>query len=259
MSVATGSSASVYGICAGLLGLLSGSFLNVLIWRLPRGESVVLPGSHCTGCGALVKPYDNLPVISWLLLRGKCRNCASSISARYPAVELLTAALATAVVLSQHSLQHIVLGELLVLTVVPVAFIDFDHRIIPNAILAPAAVAAVIGGGLTRPGGLPTQLIAGAAAAGFLLVFALAYPRGLGMGDVKFAGVLGLFLGSSVAVAILIALVAGVVIGIGLMAEQGVAQGRKLAIPFGPFLALGAVAAIFCGSPILHWYLHTVI
>ena len=242
-----------------LLGLLLGSFFNVVIWRLPRGESLIAPGSHCTSCGAAVRPWDNIPVLSWLMLGGRCRNCRSSISVRYPAVELLTAALCGVVALLTHSTQATVLGELLVLVLVPVALIDLDHRIIPNVILAPAAVLALVAGALTHPAGIPEQLIAGAAAATFLLIFALAYPRGMGMGDVKLAGVLGLFLGRSVAVAIFAALVIGVGVGIGLILRRGAAEGRKAAVPFGPFLAAGAVVAIFWGPQIVHWYLHTVI
>lgn len=246
-------------VLAAVAGLAIGSFLNVVIWRLPRHESLVTPGSHCPSCGAGVKPYDNIPVISWLVLRGRCRNCGEAISIRYPAVELLTAVLAVVVVIAKHSAHDIALGEVLVLTLVPVAMIDLDHRIIPNVILAPAAVAAVVVGAITRPSGLPEQLIAGAAAALFLFVFALAYPRGMGMGDVKLAGVLGLFLGREVAVAILAALVAGVAVGIAVMARVGAQQGRKTAIPFGPFLALGGVVAILAGPSVVHWYLHSVV
>ena len=242
-----------------LLGLLLGSFFNVVIWRLPRGESLIAPGSHCPSCAAPVRPYDNIPVLSWLLLGGKCRNCRTSISLRYPAVELLTAALCGVVALVTHSTQATVLGELLVLVLVPVALIDLDHRIIPNVILAPAAVLAVVAGAITHPAGLPEQLIAGLAAATFLLIFALAYPRGMGMGDVKLAGVLGLFLGRSVAVAIFAALVIGVGVGAALIAKHGATEARKTAVPFGPFLAAGALVAIFWGPQIVHWYLHSVV
>jgi leader peptidase (prepilin peptidase)/N-methyltransferase len=246
-------------VLAAVGGLLIGSFFNVVIWRLPRGESIVSPGSHCPNCGQAVRPYDNIPVVSWLLLGGKCRDCRNSISIRYPAVELLTGLLTTAVALFKHSAHDIALDEVLVLVLVPVAMIDLDHRIIPNVILAPAAVAAVVLGVVTRVSGLPEQLIAGAAAAVFFFAFALAYPRGMGMGDVKLAGVLGLFLGKSVAVAILIALVLGVAVGAGLMVKLGVERGRKTAVPFGPFLSAGAVAAIFCGAQVVHWYVHSIV
>lgn len=245
-------------LLAPIYGLLFGSFFNVVIWRVPRGESLVSPSSHCPDCHAAVKPYDNIPVVSWVALGGRCRSCRHRISFRYPAVEILTALLVTAVAVFRHGVHAIVLDELLVLTLVPVALIDLDHQIIPNRILAPAAIAAIVAGTVTHPTGVPEQLIAGAAAALFLLIFALAYPAGMGMGDVKLAGVLGLFLGRSVGVAILMALVIGVAVGIGLIVRLGAAHGRKVKVPFGPFLAAGAVIAIFWGPQIVHWYVNSV-
>jgi leader peptidase (prepilin peptidase)/N-methyltransferase len=243
---------------AALGGLITGSFLNVVAYRLPRGESLVSPGSHCPSCDTPVKPYDNLPVLGWLLLHGHCRECGVRISARYPLVEALTAVLAVAVVLTKSSAHDIVLGLVLVGTLVPIALIDFDRRIIPNRITLPAAVAAVGIGLALKPAGVPEQLISGAAAGGFLLAFVVAYPRGMGMGDVKLAAVLGLFLGREVAVAILAGVLAGALVGGAIMARVGVHEGRKTAVPFGPFLALGGIIALLVGSPIVHWYLHTV-
>ncbi len=244
-------------VFAALAGLITGSFLNVVAYRLPRGESLVSPGSHCTKCGSPVKPYDNIPVVGWLLLRGHCRQCHDRISSRYPIVEAATAVLAVAVVLAKHSTHDVLLGLLLLAVLVPVALIDFDHRVIPNKITLPAAIVAIAAGLATRPSGVPEQLIAGAAAAGFLLVFVLAYPRGMGMGDVKLAGVLGLFLGRSVAVALLVGVVAATAVGGVIIARVGVKNGRKTAVPFGPFLAIGGAVAIFAGPSIVHWYLHT--
>jgi leader peptidase (prepilin peptidase)/N-methyltransferase len=241
---------------AALGGLVTGSFLNVVAYRLPRGESLISPGSHCPSCGEHVKPYDNVPVFGWLLLRGRCRACGGRISARYPLVEALTAALAVAVVLVKHSTVAIALGLVLVGVLVPIALIDLDKRIIPNKITAPAAIAAVAIGLAFKPSAVPEQLISGAAAGGFLLVFVLAYPRGMGMGDVKLAAVLGLFLGREVAVAMLAGVVAGALVGGLVMARVGVATGRKTAIPFGPFLALGGVIGLLAGAPIVHWYLN---
>ena len=241
---------------AGVLGATIGSFLNVVAYRLPRHESLVRPGSRCPGCGTAIKPYDNLPVLGWLLLRGRCRTCRTRISPRYPIVEASTAALAAAVVLTKHSAVDVVLGLVLVGVLVPIALIDLDHRIIPNKITLPAAVAAVaIGIALDRHG-VPEQLIAGAGAGGFLLAFALAYPRGMGIGDVKLAAVLGLFLGRSVAVAILAGVLLGTVVGAVVMARVGVEKGRKTAVPFGPFLAVGGLVGLFVGPAIIHWYLH---
>jgi leader peptidase (prepilin peptidase)/N-methyltransferase len=240
-------------------GLLVGSFLNVVAYRLPRGESLVVPGSHCPGCGTAIKPYDNVPVFGWLLLRGRCRACRQQISGRYPVVEATCAALALLVVLTKHSAHDLALGLTLVAVLVPVTLIDLDHRIIPNKLMLPAAVAATVIGVVTRPAGVPEQLIAAAAAGGFLLLFALAYPRGMGMGDVKLAAVLGLFLGRSVAVALLGGTLLGALVGVGIMARAGVQQGRKTAVPFGPFLALGGLLALFVGPAIVHWYLHAMV
>ena len=246
-------------IFTALGGLIAGSFFNVVAHRVPRHESLVAPGSHCPGCQAPIKPYDNVPVFSWLLLRGHCRSCHQHISARYPLVETLTAGLAVAVVVTKHGAHDIALGLVLLAVLVPVALIDLEHRIIPNRILAPAAVAALAIGLATKPSGVPEQLIAGAAAAGFLLIFLLAYPKGMGMGDVKLAGVLGLFLGRSVGPAILVGVVAGVVVGAVLMSQVGVHQGRKTAVPFGPFLAFGGVVGILAGPALVHFYLHSLV
>ncbi len=241
---------------AGVFGATIGSFLNVVAYRLPRKQSLVRPGSRCPGCGTAIKPYDNVPVVGWLLLRGRCRSCGMGISARYPLVEAITAALAVAVVLVEHSAAETALGLVLVAVLVPVALIDFEYRIIPNKITLPAAIAAVAMGAALDLHGVPEQLIAGAGAGGFLLVFVLAYPRGMGMGDVKLAAVLGLFLGRSVAVAILAGVLAGTVVGAAVMARVGVEKGRKTAVPFGPFLALGGLIGLFAGPAIIHWYRH---
>jgi leader peptidase (prepilin peptidase) / N-methyltransferase len=241
---------------AGAFGATIGSFLNVVAYRLPRSQSLVHPGSACPGCGTAIKAYDNVPVLGWLWLRGRCRSCRAPISPRYPIIEATTAALAVVVVVTKHSAADIVLGLVLVAVLVPIALIDFEHRIIPNKITLPAAIAAVVIGAALDLRGVPEQLIAGAAAGGFLLVFALAYPRGMGMGDVKLAAVLGLFLGRSVSVAILVGVLTATVVGAGVMARVGVEKGRKTAVPFGPFLALGGVIGLLAGPAIIHWYLH---
>ncbi len=243
---------------AGLGGLIVGSFLNVVAYRLPRGESLVSPGSRCPQCGVHVKPYDNVPVLGWLLLRGRCRACHEAIPARYPVVEATSCLLAVAVVVTKHSVHDIALGLVLVAVLVPIALIDFDQRIIPNKITLPAAVAALGIGLATKPAGVPEQLIAGMAAGGFLLAFALVYPRGMGMGDVKLAAVLGLYLGRAVAPAIFAGVLAGAVFGAMVMARLGVARGRKTAVPFGPFLALGGLIGLFWGPALVHAYLHSM-
>jgi len=245
-------------VITALGGLIIGSFLNVVAHRVPRHESLMKPRSRCPGCRRPLKAYDNIPVLSWLLLRGRCRACGDTISARYPIVEGITALLAVAVVLVKHSPRDVVLGLVLIAILVPIALIDLDERVIPNKITLPGALAAIAIGLALDPSKLPEQLIAGTAAAGFLLVFVLAYPRGMGMGDVKLAGVLGLYLGSSVAPAILVATLSGVIVGAFVMAHTGVQQGRKTAIPFGPFLAVGGVVGLLAGPAIVHWYLHSL-
>jgi len=245
-------------LLATLGGLTVGSFLNVVSHRLPRRESLIKPRSRCPHCEVAIKAYDNVPVFGWLLLRGRCRGCGERIALRYPLVEALSALLAVAVVLTKHSAVDLVLGLTLIAVLIPVALIDLDHRIIPNKILLPAALVAVAIGLALKPSHVPEQLIAGAAAGGFLLVFALAYPRGMGMGDVKLAAVLGLFLGRVVGVALLAGVLGGALIGAAVMARVGVKAGRKTAVPFGPFLAFGGVIALLAGTPIVHWYLHAV-
>jgi leader peptidase (prepilin peptidase) / N-methyltransferase len=241
---------------AGVLGAIVGSFLNVVTYRLPRRESLVTPASHCPNCGTPVKPYDNIPILSWLLLRGHCRSCAEPISPRYPFVEGLTAALCVGAVLVHHSASAIALSIALILIVVPAAMIDLEHRIIPNKLTALGAVLALAIGLAFDPSGEPGRLIAAAAAGGFLLLAALAYPGGMGMGDVKLAGVMGLFLGASVAPAILVALLSGVLLGAVIIARKGAQEGRKTAVPFGPFLAFGALVAVFLGHRLVDVYVN---
>jgi leader peptidase (prepilin peptidase)/N-methyltransferase len=241
---------------AGVLGAIFGSFLNVVAYRLPRHESLVTPASRCPTCEAPVKPYDNIPIVSWLLLRGRCRSCAAAISPRYPLVEALTAALCVAAVLTHESAVGIAMSVVVILLVIPAALIDLEHRIIPNRLNALGAVLALVIGLALDPGGEPERLIAAAAAGGFLLVAALAYPGGMGMGDVKLAAVLGLLLGRAVAPAVLVALLTGVFFGVFVIARKGQREGRKTAVAFGPFLALGALVAVFAGQAMVDLYVN---
>jgi leader peptidase (prepilin peptidase)/N-methyltransferase len=245
-------------VCAALGGLIIGSFLNVVAYRLPRGESLATPGSHCPQCEHPVRPRDNVPVLSWLLLKGRCRDCGEPIARRYAIVEAATGLLYVLVVAVHHDdTTQLVLGLALVTFLVPLALIDLDTRLLPNKITLPAAIIAVVLGTLLDYSGEVERLIAGVGAGGFFLLAALAYPRGMGIGDVKLAGVLGLFLGRSVAAALLIGLVAGVVVGVAIMARKGVAAGRKTPVPFGPFLALGGVVALLVGDGLVQAYLDT--
>jgi leader peptidase (prepilin peptidase) / N-methyltransferase len=242
---------------AAVMGAIFGSFLNVVAYRLPRGESLSRPRSRCPSCDTPIRPYDNVPVVSWLLLRGRCRSCGVRISARYPLVEAGTAALCALVVVVKGADQHALLGLVLVLLLVPVTLIDLDHRIIPNKLMAIGAVAAPAIVLLVSPQDIVEHLVAGVAAGGFFLLAALAYPRGMGMGDVKLAAVLGLFLGRAVGPAVFIALLAGTLVGAIVIARKGAVEGRKTAVPFGPFLALGAVCALLVGDALVDLYLST--
>jgi leader peptidase (prepilin peptidase) / N-methyltransferase len=237
-------------------GLCLGSFLNVVAYRLPAGMSLVSPPSACPGCGVAIRPYDNIPVLSWLVLGGHCRSCERSISPRYPLTEAVTGALFAAVVIARDASRTTWLALVFVAALVAITRIDLEHRIIPNRILGPLAVAALALTAVFEPHQLPERLIAAGAAGGFLLAAALAYPGGMGMGDVKLAAVMGLVLGRAVAPALLVALLAGTLAGIGVMARRGVKQGRQTKIPFGPFLALGGVVGLFAGDALVNAYVH---
>jgi leader peptidase (prepilin peptidase) / N-methyltransferase len=238
-----------------LAGLLIGSFVTVVAHRVPRGESVVGGRSHCPACGAQIVAYDNVPVLSWLILGGRARCCGVAISPRYPLTELTVGLLyaATALVLFDDAAE-LVLGLVFVTMLVAVTLTDLERRIIPNKILLVAAVLAVAIATATDPGSLPERAIAAIAAGGLLLAAALAYPRGMGLGDVKLAATMGLFLGRDVAPAILVALLAGSLVGLAMIARHG-AEARKRAIPFGPFLALGGVVGLLAGEELVDWYL----
>jgi len=243
---------------AAMFGLVIGSFLNVVAYRLPRGESLSTPGSHCPSCDAPVKPYDNVPVLSWLALRGRCRSCKESIAPRYPIVEALTAVLFAAVVAVHHAdTASLVLGLVLVAFLVPIALIDLDSQIIPNRLTLPAAVLAIVLGTALDPGGEVERLIAGAVAGLALGLPSLLHPKGMGMGDAKLMAVLGLYLGAAVAPAFFVALIVGTTLGIAVVARKGMSAGRKTRVPFGPFLALGGVVGVIAGNELVQLYLGT--
>ena len=239
-------------------GLVIGSFLNVVAYRLPLRKSIAFPGSYCPACETPVKPYDNVPVVSWLILRGRCRACGERISARYPAVELLTALVFTAVVLVNGVNGRLALELPFAAVLIAVSEIDIEHKIIPNRVLLPAAVWGLVGAALVRTSPLPELAIAGAGAFTFLLVAALIHPKGMGMGDVKLAGVMGLYLGASIVPAMLIGFLTGSIVGIGMFARYGPAA-RKMGVPFGPFLALGGLVSLLAGPDLIHLYTHHVL
>jgi leader peptidase (prepilin peptidase) / N-methyltransferase len=244
-------------VLAGILGAIVGSFLNVVAYRLPRHESLLRPGSRCPSCETPIKPYDNVPVLGWLWLRGRCRACGAPISWRYPLVEAVTGVLCACVVLKYGADSDVWLPLAFVILLVPVTLIDLDFHIIPNVLMAIGAVVALALLLAFQSGDLGPHLIAALGAGGFFLVAAIVYPAGMGMGDVKLAGVMGLYLGRAVVPAVFTALLAGTIVGAVIIARLGAAEGRKKGIPFGPWLALGGVVGVFAGDAIVDWYLNT--
>lgn len=243
-------------VVAALGGLLIGSLLTVVAHRLPRGESLLTARWQCAHCAHPVRPCDAIPLLSFRRLEGRCRDCGEPISRRYPLVEAICGALFAAVVIARHGDgPDVWLGLALVTFLIPLALIDLDTRELPNRLTLPAAIVAIVLGALLDPGGEPERLLGGLLGGGFFLVVALAYPSAMGMGDVKLAAVLGLFLGREVAAALLVALVAGVLVGLVIMRRKGVAEGRRTAVAFGPFLALGGVGALLFGEAMVDAYL----
>jgi leader peptidase (prepilin peptidase) / N-methyltransferase len=242
-------------LIAFLGGLAAGSFSTAVAHRVPRGISIAGPRSQCPGCGATIAAYDNVPVLSWLLLRGRARCCGARISTRYPLAELATGCLFAATVLVyRDDPAEAAIGLVFVTMLTTITLTDLERRIIPNKVLIVAAVLCVAIATPTDPGGLPERAIAATAAGGLLFLAALAYPAGMGLGDVKLAATMGLFLGRAVAPAILVALFAGSLVGLALIARHG-AKARKMAIPFGPFLALGGVVGLLAGDQLIDLYL----
>jgi leader peptidase (prepilin peptidase) / N-methyltransferase len=236
-------------------GLALGSFLNVVAARVPLKRSIVRPPSACMSCAKEIAWYDNVPLVSYAVLRGRCRHCGVRIPLVYPAVELLTALLVAACVFTFGLTVQAAISAFFCLVLVAVSAIDLEHRIIPNRIVLPATAVVLVANTLRTLS--PEWAIAGAGAFTFLLVAALIYPAGMGMGDVKFALFMGVALGKSVPVALMAGMIAAMVPSIVLFARHG-KQARKMGIPFGPFLALGSVVALFWGHAILDAYLATL-
>ena len=253
-------------VLVALTGLVVGSFLNVVIWRVPRGESIVSPPSHCPSCDQPVRPRDNIPVVSWLLLRGRCRDCGEPISRRYPLVEAGTAVvfvlLALRIGLEPELVAFLYLGAV----GVALALIDIDVKRLPNVIVLPSylvagvllAIAAVIDGAWED---LLRSVLGMAALYGFYFLLALVYPKGMGFGDVKLAGLLGLYLGwlgwAEVVTGGFLGFLFGGVGGVLLIAVRR--AGRKSMIPFGPYMLAGALVAILWGGALADLYLDTVL
>jgi leader peptidase (prepilin peptidase) / N-methyltransferase len=236
-------------------GLALGSFLNVVAARVPLRRSIVRPPSACMSCSREIGWYDNVPVLSWLLLRGRCRHCDAAIPFVYPAVELLTGLLLAGCVLAFGLTAEAAVAAFFCAVLVAVSAIDLEHRIIPNRIVLPATVVVLAAN--TARDLSPEWALAALGASGFLFAAALAYPAGMGMGDVKLALLMGAALGRTVPVALMVGMVAALVPSVVLLARHG-AKARKMGIPFGPFLAIGSVVALFWGHEILHAYFATL-
>lgn len=232
-------------------GLAVGSFLNVVAARFPLRRSVIKPRSACMSCGNELAWYDNVPLVSYALLRGRCRSCGVRISLLYPGVELATALLVAGCLFRFGLSGRAAVAALFCVVLVVISSIDLTHRIIPNRIVVPATVVVLVAQTALRPSLEWTLASFGAAL--FLFIAAVAYPAGMGMGDVKLALLMGAALGRTVPVAMMVGMLAALVPSVYLLARHGGAA-RKMAIPFGPFLALGSVVALFAGGPMLHAY-----
>ena len=240
-----------------LLGLCIGSFLNVCIYRLPRGESVASPGSHCTSCGTAIRWYDNVPVVSYLVLGGKCRACQAHVSARYVLVELLTGA-----VFAGHALVFepgVLLAARVIFAAILIAlfFIDLEHQLLPNALTLPG-IAIGVGASLMAAPGIAASLIGAALGAAILLAIRWLWKRatgvdGMGLGDVKMLAMIGAFLGwQAVWLVLFVASLAGAITGVAIAAAGRGSMKSKL--PFGTFLAVAALFASLWGDRLIDWY-----
>ena len=232
-------------------GLALGSFLNVVAARVPLKRSLLSPGSACMSCEREIAWYDNVPLLSYALLRGRCRSCGAHIPLRYPAVELVTALLVAGCVWKFGLSGSTAVAAFFCLALVAVSATDLEHRIIPNRIVVPAGLIVLAANTALHPG--PQWAIGAVGASGFLFAAALAYPAGMGMGDVKLAFLMGAALGKTVPVALFLGVFAALIPGLVLLARHGSAA-RKMGVPFGPFLAFGSVVALFAGHELLHAY-----
>jgi leader peptidase (prepilin peptidase)/N-methyltransferase len=243
-----------------LTASIIGSFLNVCIHRIPSGQSVAFPASHCPHCSSAIRPWDNVPILSYLLLRGRCRTCKTRISLRYPIVEALAGLAGVGTYLAFGGVPHALLLFAFLCALIVITFIDIDHQIIPDVISLPGIVVGLSAAFLT---GNPTWMdsVIGILLGGGILwaiaegYFRLTGREGMGGGDVKLLAMVGAFLGwRAIPVTLMIASLSGTALGVVMMLRAG--QGRQMAIPFGPFLAVGAAVAMFVGDPLIDWYLN---
>lgn len=243
---------------AALGGLIAGSFLNVCIHRLPRRESVVAPGSRCPGCGVPLRWFDNIPVVSWVALGGRCRRCRTPISLRYPLVEVTAMLAAVAIVLLTPPGVLLVSRLLFAALLIALFVIDLEHQILPNVLTVPGIAAGFLLSTVAPPGPASSAIGIGLGA-GVLYGIAAGYylvrrEEGMGMGDVKMLAMIGAFLGwPAVVLTLVLSSLSGAVIGIVLMAARG--ADMRYAMPFGTFLAIAAFIAMLAGDPIITWYL----
>ncbi|MFP4160160.1 MAG: prepilin peptidase [Desulfobacterales bacterium] len=240
-------------------GLCVGSFLNVCISRVPEGLSIVSPGSRCPSCGHAIRYYDNIPLISYLLLGARCRSCRAFISPRYPAVELLTGAMAVFVLIKYGPDISALIYFVFIASLIVVTFIDIDYQIIPDKISLAGIAAGLAASPLLSQITFTESLIGAVSGGGSLFAVAMGYylltgKEGMGGGDIKLLAMIGAFTGwQGVIFTVFAASATGTVIGLVLMAAAG--RNMKFAVPFGPFLSLGAIAYLFFGQIVIHWYL----
>jgi leader peptidase (prepilin peptidase) / N-methyltransferase len=248
-------------VCA-LFGLAIGSFLNVVIYRVPRKESVVQPRSRCPQCDTQLRPSDNVPVVSWLLLGGRCRTCKAKVSLRYPIVELTTAALFAGVALRFGASWAVPAFCLFFAALLALALIDLEHFLLPNRIIYPTLLASVPLLLLAAAAGhewnhLRSAVIGGLAAFAVFFVLNLVYPRGMAFGDVRLSAVIGVYLGwigpRTLFLGLFLGFLTASIVGIGLIVARK--ADRKTPVPFGVFLAIGAAVAVFAGGPVIHWWM----
>jgi leader peptidase (prepilin peptidase)/N-methyltransferase len=233
--------------------LALGSFLNVVAARVPLRRSIVRPPSACMSCSARIAWYDNVPVLSWLLLRGRCRHCKARIPSVYPGVELATAGLVAGSVLAFGVSWDALVASFFCAVLVVISAIDLEHKIIPNRIVVPTFVIVLAAQTLLHPS--PEWALAALGASSFLFAAAVVYPAGMGMGDVKLALLLGAMLGRVVPVGLMLGMLLALVPSVVLLARHGAAA-RKMGFPFGPFLALGSILALFWGDRLMEAYLN---
>lgn len=250
-------------VLAFLLGAIIGSFLNVCVWRVPRGESIVYPGSHCPNCHGAIRPRDNVPLVSYALLCGRCRACGGAISFRYPAVEALTGVMLVLLLYRFGLSPALGIYTAFVAALIVVSFIDLDQQIIPDVISLPGIVVGVVVSALGQGPPLLDSVLGVLVGGGILYAVAVGYRaftgrEGMGGGDIKLLAMIGAFLGwRGVLVTLIIGSLTGAVVGTGLIVARRTES--RIPIPFGPFLALGAVCALAFGDQLIEWYLHTAL